>query len=407
MADVISDPCCSRPLPRRAFLKGMTLGVGVSLAAGHELLGDQPGPAAPRKPAYRGPNVILIRFGGGARRRETIDPDHTYSPFLCREFARRGTLFTRMEIAQFEGLNTSHGEGTLNLVTGKYDRYQDITGKFLGARFEPKVPTLFEYLRAAYDVPAHQTLIVNGEDRPDEEFYTFSNHHAYGINFRSNMLSLYRFKAFLMQRKLTEGRLHGKELTEMRKSLAKWERIDQRTRGDDRPAAELEAFWERWRQYYGESGLINPRGDRLLTELTLRALKELRPRLIMVNYNDCDYVHWGNLSHYTRGVTIMDEGLKQIAAAVEADPEYRDNTLFIVVPDCGRDSNPFADIPCQHHFNSKSSHEIFALLAGPGIARGAMVDKLADQTQVAATVAHFMKFKAGHAEPRVLAEAIA
>jgi len=43
-----------------------------------------------------------------------------------------------------------------------------------------------------------KTLIVNGEDRPDEEFYTFSNHFAYGINFRSNTLSLYRFKAWLM-----------------------------------------------------------------------------------------------------------------------------------------------------------------------------------------------------------------
>ena len=103
----------------------------------------------------------------------------------------------------------------------------------------------------------------------------------------------------------------------------------------------------------------------------------------------------------------MDEGLKQIVAAVEADPEYRDNTLFVVVPDCGRDSNPFADIPCQHHFNSKSSHEIFALVTGPGVVRGAVVDKLADQTQIAATIAHFMKFKAEHAEPRVLAEAIA
>ena len=406
MTNMISDPHSSPLVPRRTFLKSVACGAG-ALAAGHGLLADQAVPPVPPKPVYRGPNVIFIRFGGGARRRETIDPDHTYSPFLCREFARRGTLFTRMEIAQFEGLNTSHGEGTLNLVTGKYDRYQDITGKFLGARFEPKVPTLFEYLRAAYEVPAHQTLIVNGEDRPDEEFYTFSNHHAYGINFRSNMLSLYRFKAYLMQRKLAEGRLHGKELAEMRKSLAKWERVDQRTRGDDRPGAELEAFWERWRQYYGEGGFINPRGDRLLTELTLRALKELRPRLIMVNYNDCDYVHWGNLSHYTRGVTIMDEGLKQIVAAVEADPEYRDNTLFVVVPDCGRDSNPFADIPCQHHFNSKSSHEIFALVTGPGVVRGAVVDKLADQTQVAATIAHFMKFKAEHAESRVLAEAIA
>ena len=36
-----------------------------------------------------------------------------------------------MEIAQLKGLNTSHGEGTLNIVTGHYDQYQDVAGKFL------------------------------------------------------------------------------------------------------------------------------------------------------------------------------------------------------------------------------------------------------------------------------------
>ena len=152
---------------------------------------------------------------------------------------------------------------------------------------------------------------------------------------------------------------------------------------------------------------MNPRGDRLLTELTVRAIKELRPRLIMVNYQDCDYVHWGNMSHYTRAVSIMDEGLRQIVQTVEADAEFRDNTVFVVLPDCGRDSNPFADVPCQHHFGSRSAHEIFALFVGPGVKRGAVVDKRVDQSQVAATIGQLMGFKAECGEQRVLEEAIA
>ena len=360
-------------LPRRAFLKGLLAGSGLlaggaPFSAAESLLPD------PAKPAFRGPNVILIRFGGGARRRETIDPRSTYSPFLCRELVKRGTLYDRMEIAQMEGLNTSHGEGTLNIVTGKYDKYKDVENKFLGARFEPKVPTVFEYLRKSYSVPPHQTLIVNGEDRPDEEFYTFSNHFAYGINYRSNMLSLYRFKAWLMGQQIAQGKLSDKQIEQRKKELTKWEKVDYRTQGEDRPTSELESFWQQWREHYSDSGLVNPRGDRLLTELTVRALKQLRPRLIMVNYQDCDYVHWGNMSHYTRAVSIMDEGLRQIVETVEADEEYRNHTIFVVVPDCGRDSNPFADVPCQHHFNSRSAHEIFALFVGPGVPRGAVVE---------------------------------
>ncbi len=395
-------------LPRRTFLKGVLAGSGLlaaggTLSAAETLAGDAPAP----KPAFRGPNVILVRFGGGARRRETIDPQSTYSPFLCRELAKRGTFFKNMEIAQIEGLNTSHDEGTLNIVTGKYDKYKDIENKFLGARFEPKVPTVFEYLRKSFAVPPHQTLIVNGEDRPDEEFYTFSNHFAYGINYRSNMLSLYRFKAWLMRRQIAEGKLTDKQIEQRKKELAKWEKVDYRTRGEDRQGQELEAFWQRWREYYGDSGFVNPRGDRLLTELTVRAIKELRPRLLMVNYQDCDYVHWGNMSHYTRAVSIMDEGLRQIVQTVEADAEFRDNTVFVVLPDCGRDSNPFADVPCQHHFGSRSAHEIFTLFVGPGVKRGAVVDKRVDQSQVAATIGQLMGFKAEFGEQRVLEEAIA
>jgi hypothetical protein len=69
-------------IPRRHFIKGMAVGAG-AIAGGVPLLGET------RKPDYTGPNVIVLRFGGGVRRRETIDPDHTYSPYLCKELTKR------------------------------------------------------------------------------------------------------------------------------------------------------------------------------------------------------------------------------------------------------------------------------------------------------------------------------
>ncbi|MBM3833048.1 MAG: hypothetical protein FJ403_07205 [Verrucomicrobia bacterium] len=163
----------------------------------------------------------------------------------------------------------------------------------------------------------------------------------------STVLSLYRYKTYLLRRQIASGQWSDKKLAEKEKALAKLEALDYRTKGQDAQGAVSEQFWERWRQYYGESGLVNPRGDRLLTELTIRALRELRPKLIMVNYNDPDYVHWGNLTHYTRGISIIDEGLRQLVATVEADEEYRDNTVFVVVPDCGRGwlNQPLVQLP--------------------------------------------------------------
>ena len=385
---------------RRKFMQSVTLGAG-AIGSGLPTLGKD------SRQTYNGPNVIIIRFGGGVRRRESIDPEHTYSPYLCHELTKRGVLFPKMEISSFEGIETSHGQGTLYIVTGKYEKFKDVGGKFLGARFESQVPTVFEYLRKQYDVPEHQTLIVNGEDRTDEEFYSFSNHHLFGAHFRSNVLSLYRFKTYLLRKQIDSGKWEGKALENKKKDLAKLEALDYRTRGQDAQGTAISDFWERWRRYYGETGLVNPRGDRLLTELTIRALKELRPRMIMVNYNDPDYVHWGYMSHYTRGIAVIDEGLRQIVATVEADPEYRDNTVFVVVPDCGRDTNPFADVPCQHHFGSRSSHEIFALMFGTGIQKNAIYDKPVDQISIAATIGKITGTGAEFSEGPVLAEAFA
>lgn len=390
-------------LDRREFLQGvaaMGLTAGISrMTTSAETLGQRSN--------YRGPNVIVVRFGGGVRRLETIDAQRTYSPFFLHDLGRRGTLFRNMEIAQLNGVETSHGQGTLYTMTGRYERYQDMGGKFLGQRFESTSPTMFEHLRRAYDIPSHQALIVNGEDRTDEEFYSFSNHHLFGVAYRSNVLSLYRFKTYLLRRQIEAGAFTDKKRVEKINELAKLEALDYRADGDQRQSPEIEAFWERWRQFYGETGFVNPRGDRLLTELSLRAMRELRPRLLMINYNDPDYVHWGDPTFYTRGIAIIDEGLQRLTTAVEADPFYRDNTVFVIVPDCGRDNNRLMPVPFQHHFNSRSSHEIFALLLGPGIARGVTVDRLVQQVDVMPTIGHLMKFETPYAEGCVLEEAIA
>jgi hypothetical protein len=407
---------------RRRFL-WQAAGLGLTAAGtsfGFQNREAAPGEAAPARaaeevaepprrdaPPYRGPNVILVRFGGGVRRLETIlDPERTYCPFIYHElFRNQGILFNNAEIDSAPGIVTSHGQGTLYLLTGKYDHYEDITGRPLADRFEPPVPTIFEYLRQAFDVPEHQALIVNGEDRINEEFYTFSNHHLYGVRYRSTVLSLYRFKTFLLREELANPRLPDRERAAKQEQLRAMETRDYRTRDRHVASRELDAFWRSWQGYYGRTGLVNPRGDRVLTALALRALRELRPRLMMINYQDPDYVHWGNRHFYTRAIAIIDEGVREIYNTVRADAEYRDNTIFLIVPDCGRDSNRCMSVPFQHHFNTRSAHQIFAVAAGPGIARPRdrsgrplVVDRPAQQCSVAATVGRLMGFATPHVD---------
>ena len=273
---------------------------------------------------------------------------------------------------------------------------------FIGERFEASYPTLFEHLRKAYTVPSHEAVLVNGEDRTDEEFYAFSNHHTFGIRYRCSVLSLYRFKIYLLRRQLRLETLSDEEHYEKQQTLNKLEAIDYRNLNREGQGEEIEAFWERWRQHYGESGLVNPRGDRLLTELAIRAMEQLRPRLMMINYNDPDYVHWGHPNHYTRGIAIIDEGLRRLVDTADADSFYRDNTIFVIVPDCGRDNNRYMAVPYQHHFNSASSREIFAVVVGPGIARNQLVDRPVQQIALAPTIGQLMGFRVEHADAPIL-----
>lgn len=397
----------NRPLDRRQFL-GLTAVTALSAGCQEKKyttsiddfkpknVEDRPlvGPPAP----YRGPNVILVRFGGGVRRRETIAyPDQTWCPFILHTLGGKGVIFNNVEIANAPGVETSHGQGTLYLLTGQYDHYTDIYREPFKDRFEPKVPTIFEYLRRDYAIPEHQAVIINGEDRVGEEFYTFSNNHIYGVRYRSVVLSLFRFKNYLLRKELAEGKFQGEEREKRRKQLEKLESHDYRVQGIERSNKHLDAFWEDWRRYYGRSGLVNPRGDRVLTTLALRAMKQLQPRLMMVNYQDPDYVHWGNPNFYTRAIAIIDDGVREIYEAAQADPFYRNNTVFVVVPDCGRDDNRLAAVPYQHHFNSKSAHEIFAIVAGAGIGPAARVcEKKVQQISVPRTIAEIMGISTPH-----------
>ena len=361
------------------------------------------GRAVAARPTYAGPNVVIVRFGGGVRRRETIDARHTYSPYLLKSLSHRGTLFTNMQVSNLEGVTqTSHAQGTLYLLTGRYDAYEDVESQFLGERFEPAAPTLFEYLRKSYDVADYECLIVNGEDRKNEEYFTFSNHDLYGVDYRCHTLSLARYKRYLFEQQIAEGGLDAKQLEKTRKQLADLENLDYRNAEPLGQGARLEAFWARWREYFGDSGFVNARGDGLLTQLSLWALEHLQPRLMMINYQDPDYVHWGNPSHYTRGIAEIDRGLQQLVSAIDALPRYRDQTLIVVVPDCGRDSNPFMRVPFQHHFNSRSAHEIWALLVGPGVAKGRVYDHQVNQIDVTKTIGALMGIPTPSAEGGVL-----
>ena len=376
-------------MDRRSFNTGLAASLGTVALS----------PSLPRtaRASYRGPNAIIVRFGGGVRRAETIDPQQTHAPYLLNKLARRGVLIPDMQIAEIEGMDTSHAEGTINILTGRYAAWRDATDEFLLNKIEPTSPTLFEYLRKAYDVAPQEALLINGEDRPQEEYFSFARHKKFGGGFRAEVLSLYRYKRWLYGQLLEEK--SGKEdlTSQLEEAIRKIEKHELPGRTPS-ANAKLDAFWQRWRKDYRDNGFINPRGDRLLTELAVRVMRQLRPRLMMINYQDPDYVHWGNASHYTRAIAVIDQGLQRLVNEADRLDHYANNTVFVIVPDCGRDSSPLKDLPFQHHFNTRSAREIWTVVFGPGIVSGRVHDRPVDQSQIAATIGAAMGFKTRYSE---------
>jgi hypothetical protein len=356
-------------------------------------------------PSYRGPNVVIVRFGGGVRRKETIEPDTSYAPFLARELIQRGVLLPAMSIAQLDGVETSHAEGTINILTGRYRAYADLSNGLFDQRLRPTVPTLFEAVRQRFAIPVHQVLMINGEDRQSEDFLLQAGHKHTGVDLPGEVLGLSRFKMHKLTAILADRSTTPEQLEEARQELSALLQRNNLDRPIDQ-AAPIDAFWHSWRQNYGDSGLVNARGDRLLTQLALAAMARLQPRLMMICYQDTDYVHWGNASHYTRAISIIDDGLRQIVTALEQDPFYRDNTVLCVVPDCGRDTNPLMDVPFQHHFGTRAAHEIWALFVGIGaqarVGAARRIDGATDQSAIAPTLAAAMGLTLPDAEGRLV-----
>ena len=77
--------------------------------------------------------------------------------------------------------------------------------------------------------------------------------------------------------------------------------------------------------------------------------------------------------------------------------------MLVVTPDCGRDANPLLGVPFQHHFNTDSARETWAVIAGPGVVRGRVLDRVVDQSAVAPTIAALMGLRAHRAEGEALA----
>ncbi|MGO9403411.1 MAG: alkaline phosphatase family protein [Terriglobales bacterium] len=131
--------------------------------------------------------------------------------------------------------------------------------------------------------------------------------------------------------------------------------------------------------------------DSFLQVPLLDYVKSAHPRLLFVGYGETDnWAHSGRYDLVLESAHQVDEFVRQLWETMEAMPEYRDQTTFIITTDHGRGSG--LEEWKEHGVDQKGSENIWIAIMGPDTeALGERANTNAvTQAEIAATVAEFL-----------------
>jgi len=131
--------------------------------------------------------------------------------------------------------------------------------------------------------------------------------------------------------------------------------------------------------------------DSFLQVPLLDYVKSAHPRLLFVGYGETDnWAHSGRYDLVLESAHQVDEFVRQLWDTMQAMPEYRDQTTFIITTDHGRGSG--LEEWKEHGVDEKGSENIWIAIMGPDTAALGERTNASSVTQaeIAATVAAFL-----------------
>ncbi len=377
------------PMDRRAFIRAVSRSAAATAAA----TVAWPRLAAAAPDAVE--NVILIRFGGGTRYTEWIgDPEHRWVPQLWNRLRPQGTLFTNMTN---EG-RTGHFPGAMYLLTGRFDWYE------LEGRQRPDTPTIFEHLRKANGWEEHQVCLAN--HHRETNLLAYSTAPGFGEAHAALQLHPQDASWHKVNQVLADGQVEGRQrarLERMAQRLTKQREARAQLPGGLDPA---DAAHRRFiHALDGNAYRLSDGSDARVALLALNAMRTLQPRFMTVVFQQVDVAHRGYWSLYTRAIANTDRLTARIVEASQTLPFYRGKTAVFIVPDCGRSLDGMGNYGFQnHHAPDFGCRQIGMLAIGPGVRRGAVVERAVTQADVAPTIGAALGTTVPGTEGRVLHE---
>ncbi|MBM3785479.1 MAG: hypothetical protein FJW30_14025 [Acidobacteria bacterium] len=362
-------------LTKRQFLHAAGLTVASRVAV----------PAA--QPARRKRKVILVTFGGGVRYAETFTKEGFRNIPRLAELQPQGHFFR-----DCRNLGVlSHFNSSASILTGQWQRVDDFG-------FQPPAsPTVFDAYRRQRNAAATDAWAVCTNK-------SFSN-IAPGTN------------VVLPKQLLLEA---VKDVVARGGGLGVADRENVQRRLEDVLQEGYEGVG--WTIFKGGRQLDKhvrhtlthalveyihgpeapSSGDELTYFMTREIMREFAPQLLLVNFWDMDVAHWGSYSLYLQAVTRTDRLVGMLWDEVRANPEYKDSTTLLVLPELGRDgdinaSNGFLN----HRSGDASCRNMWMLALGAGVEKGETERPIA-HVDMAAAAARILevKFESAGQAPR-------
>jgi len=375
-------------LTRRKFLKGSGIAM-MSLP----FLGRQ---ALAAKPKYNTKHLILIAFAGGVRSKETIGTPANV-PNLMR-IAEQGIIAPNVNV-----MNNGHFGATMTIFTGNTE-YRGIRENERGPN-----PTVFEYVRKGNDLPA-QTVWLSTSGGAQQRNLVYSQHEDYGEKYGANLIDAEgvfntEFKRVIESfgKPSVPGAAEEAAVAKLRKAMNPPPVTEGGLANDPATIERLQKYI--LEEIAGQTARITGPGssDARALQVAVSVLRIFRPTMLGVVLQNADIAH-GSFNAYQNVIQRADEQIGRLWDSIQADPELKDSTSIMVLPEFGRDSTLNQRNGLDHGDNSPDLRKVGMVAAGPDFKAGRTISTEFRSIDVTPTACALMGVKSDFAKGRVMRE---
>ncbi len=372
-------------------------------------------------------HVIYVMFAGGVRHQEVIDqsylteqgasgahnlmqnmfnfvggtPNNTviYGPSTpnapINNVIGQGTSFGSIEsqgvtFAETNAASRGHYGGFNSLIQGNQAASQGLANK-------PINPTIFEYLRKHAGFSATDVWFIGNTIANSVPLLNHSEYPGFGAEYGANFFAPSTTFGNSGQQYLSDAKFHPEEQLDYMRYMRTF--LDNQF--DNYGAAlkqigntkdESEKIKEFMREMFtkGINNVINTNvpetqpggqlagqggGDISALAYSIEVMKKFEPKFLTLNFSSVDVCH-GNYTSYLKNLHTCDYLIGELWKWIQSTPPFKDETIMILSPECGRNLNP-NPIKDQNNFLSYDHSDNNALRVFTQIVGGANISGIA------------------------------